>query len=67
VTVKKIFSAILILIFAGTISGCVAESSTGIEIGNKAPDFELIGLDGSVVSLSGLKGKPVFINFWSVN
>ena len=38
---------------------------TGTNIGNLAPDFELQSLDGETVSLSGLRGKPVLINFWA--
>ena len=39
--------------------------TTGTNIGNLAPDFELQSLDGETVSLSGLRGKPVLINFWA--
>ncbi|MDR3113246.1 MAG: TlpA family protein disulfide reductase [Endomicrobium sp.] len=31
----------------------------------KAKDFSLVGLDGNIVSLSDLKGKAVFIDFWA--
>lgn len=34
-------------------------------IGGPAPDFTLPTLDGRSVSLSGLRGKPVVINFWA--
>lgn len=37
----------------------------GINIGNVAPDFQLQTLTGQTVSLSGLRGKPVLINFWA--
>lgn len=30
-----------------------------------APDFSLVGLDGRTYTLSDLRGKPVFINFWA--
>jgi len=33
--------------------------------GAEAPTFELTTLDGDSVSLGGLQGKPVVINFWS--
>jgi peroxiredoxin len=41
------------------------QPSTGTSVGDLAPDFELPDLDGQSVSLSGLRGKPVLINFWS--
>ncbi|MFN8532217.1 MAG: TlpA disulfide reductase family protein [Dehalococcoidia bacterium] len=34
-------------------------------VGGAAPDFNLGQLDGSPLSLSSLKGKPVLINFWA--
>lgn len=37
----------------------------GVNIGNRAIDFELPTLDGQTVSLSGLRGKPVLLNFWA--
>ncbi|WP_206872404.1 TlpA disulfide reductase family protein [Clostridium zeae] len=33
--------------------------------GDKAIDFKLKTLDGKEVSLSDLKGKNIFINFWA--
>jgi thiol-disulfide isomerase/thioredoxin len=36
-----------------------------ITAGGKAPTFSLSGTDGSRVSLAGLAGKPVVINFWA--
>jgi len=40
-----------------------AESS--LIVGQAAPDFDLVALDGSHVRLSELKGQPVIINFWA--
>ncbi len=37
----------------------------GGQIGNLAPRFQLTGLDGRVVSLSDLRGRPVMLNFWA--
>jgi len=34
-------------------------------IGRPAPDFNLADLDGNVVRLADLKGKPVLLNFWA--
>ncbi|MDQ0200027.1 redoxin domain-containing protein [Neobacillus ginsengisoli] len=37
----------------------------GLQIGAKAPDFELKTLTGETVKLSTLKGKKVMLNFWA--
>lgn len=39
-------------------------SEVGTEIGMRAPEFTLPTLDGKQVSLSGLRGKMVMLNFW---
>jgi cytochrome c-type biogenesis protein len=36
-----------------------------VQVGKPAPAFTLKDVDGHPVSLSGLKGKPVLINFWA--
>ncbi|MCW5932911.1 MAG: TlpA family protein disulfide reductase [Fimbriimonadia bacterium] len=36
-----------------------------IEVGVKAPDFEVEMMDGKKVKLSSLRGKPVFLDFWA--
>jgi peroxiredoxin len=35
------------------------------KVGDKAPDFELTLIDGSIVRLSELKGQVVLLNFWA--
>lgn len=37
----------------------------GLEIGDRAPNFELATLEGEIVSLSDYQGGPVMINFWA--
>ena len=37
----------------------------GNQVGNLAPAFQLNNLEGTSVALSGLRGKPVLINFWA--
>ncbi|MFD2045753.1 TlpA family protein disulfide reductase [Ornithinibacillus salinisoli] len=39
--------------------------TSGLEIGQFAPDFELESLNGEKVKLSDLQGKKVMINFWA--
>ena len=41
------------------------ESTIGVNVGDRAPDFTLTDLDGNQVSLSDFRGKVVFINFWA--
>lgn len=41
-----------------------AYSEAALE-GQKAPDFSLKDLKGKTVKLSGLRGKPVLIDFWA--
>lgn len=39
--------------------------SEGLEPGQLAPDFELVGLDGTPVRLSEWRGRPLLVNFWA--
>lgn len=34
------------------------------EVGKPAPEFTLPLLDGGSLTLGGLRGKPVVVNFW---
>jgi peroxiredoxin len=38
----------------------------GTQVGNTAPDFTLVDLDGNTVTLSDLRGQVVMLNFWAV-
>ena len=59
--------ASLVIVSGLVVAGC----SMGFTIaqdtraGKHAPDFQLENLEGEVVSLSDLRGKPVLINFWA--
>lgn len=37
----------------------------GLEIGNRAPAFEVETIDGEKITLADLRGQPVLINFWA--
>lgn len=39
--------------------------TTGLEVGDLAPDFELVTMEGQTVRLSDYRGQRVFINFWA--
>jgi peroxiredoxin len=47
--------------------GCGGATTTCPKIGDKAPDFTFVGLDGKNVSLSEYAGKPVIVNTWNLN
>lgn len=53
------------------LAGCLALFITACgerpvaTVGKPAPDFDTLDLDGKIWSLSKLKGKVVFINFWA--
>ena len=42
----------------------IAQAPVGIGRGNRFPDLALTTPDGRAVTLSQLKGKPVFVHFW---
>ncbi|MED4603771.1 redoxin family protein [Paenibacillus validus] len=52
-------AAVYALVQSGT-----REAGT-IRPGGQAPDFSIIGLDGSAVKLSDYRGKDVLLNFWA--
>jgi thiol-disulfide isomerase/thioredoxin len=39
--------------------------TVGTQVGQKAPDMELEGVDGKTIKLSSLKGHIVLIDFWA--
>ena len=41
------------------------EATVGVNVGESAPSFTLVDLDGNQVSLSNFRGKAVFVNFWA--
>ena len=63
VIMKKIAVLILASCLVLFITGC-GESPVA-SVGKPAPDFDTVDLEGKVWSLSKLKGKVVFVNFWA--
>jgi peroxiredoxin len=45
--------------------GVESSAKVGFNVGEFAPDFELRSLDGRMMRLSNLRGKPVLLNFWT--
>jgi len=65
---KRISIAVLMLILASLllVAGCATESETQeSQIGNPAPEFNLLGLDGDYTSLNSFMGEPVLLYFWA--
>lgn len=56
----------IILAFLLSVSFFLASShfATALEVGEKAPDFELESSKGGKLKLSSLRGKNVLINFY---
>jgi len=57
---KRVAAIVFLLAFLITIVGSVSFSSD-----KAAPDFALTDLSGKPISLSELKGKVIFVNFWA--
>jgi peroxiredoxin len=46
-------------------AGPTAAVTTGLDVGQLAPDFELSKVGGGSLRLSDLRGHPVWVNFWA--
>jgi cytochrome oxidase Cu insertion factor (SCO1/SenC/PrrC family) len=57
---KTILLSLLLVLFLLAIT----RFAMALEVGQKAPDFELESTKGGKLSLSSLKGKNVLINFY---
>ena len=57
--------AVLSLIFATLLKRRMPEIESARMIGEFAPDFNLLTLNGQEVSLEQLRGKPILLNFWA--
>jgi cytochrome oxidase Cu insertion factor (SCO1/SenC/PrrC family) len=61
----KIYSNIfLALLVALSVMFAVPQFAAALQVGDKAPDFELESSKGGKLKLSSLKGKNVLINFY---
>lgn len=56
--------ALLTLALSMSFLLAIAFSTPAVEVGQKAPDFELDSTKGGKLKLSSLKGKNVLINFY---
>ena len=58
---KKFFIS---LVAAASLLLTTSRFTAALEVGNKAPDFELDSTKGDKLKLSSLRGKNVLINFY---
>lgn len=56
---------ILGYILSGHYFGIFGPSTNTPSLGSRAPDFQLINVNGNPIRLSDLRGRPVLINFWA--
>ena len=58
---------ILVFVLVGwSATGCGGNSDAGsIDVGERAPDFSLVALDGSRQNLASHRGMPLVLNFWA--
>lgn len=65
-TIKISQLAVMIALGVGLIVGTPVSAGDGkIKVGAVAPDFSMVLVDGSKVSLADLRGKVVVLNFWA--
>lgn len=56
---------VLIVLVSAVIYSIASKKKVEVlAVGDKAPDFELVDLDGNKHRLSDYKGQGVFLNFW---
>ena len=59
---------LLFFSFLICLGGCKQERTGGpLMAGDEAPDFMARDLEGDVIVLSNLEGKPVIVRFWETN
>ncbi|RAZ79320.1 thiol-disulfide oxidoreductase ResA [Planococcus halotolerans] len=58
------FAAVIIYVLFTNLSD-IKKSGEALSIGDDAPDFQLINLEGETVKLSDYRGQGVLLNFWA--
>lgn len=63
---RFVIRAIVLSLLVGAIIFTIATRNTDkvLAIGDEAPDFELVDLEGNTHRLSDYRGQGVFLNFW---
>ncbi len=62
---KKIISLSALILTSVLYFSFQQDAKVGLNIGDKAPEIKLAGVDGKFIALSSLKGKMVLIDFWA--
>lgn len=63
---KKISALVLVVAGLLFLSGCPGgPPASSVVVGEQAPDFTLVNMEGERVSLSDYRGQVVVINFWA--
>jgi cytochrome c biogenesis protein CcmG/thiol:disulfide interchange protein DsbE len=60
-TVPLLLAVVLVVVVAGG-AGLLTPA---LRVGDRAPDFALVDLDGEPVRLADYVGRPVLLNFWA--
>jgi peroxiredoxin len=55
---------VLLQVLFYLLSGCSGDSSNRLKIGDKAPDFAIVDLEGNKISSDQWRGSPVILRFW---
>lgn len=63
-TLKFFLCSLVVIAMAGC-GGLGDSTPENVVVGNQAPNFALIALDGTTVKSSSLKGNVVVLNFWA--
>lgn len=63
---RLIVRTIILILLAAAIIYAVTNNDKGktLSVGDMAPDFELVDLEGNTHRLSDYRGEGVFLNFW---
>ncbi len=63
---RPFFSLITLCILALSLlaNGCSDSSAKKLKLGDRAPDFSAVGLDGSQIRLADFKGGPIVLRFF---
>ncbi|MFO7765830.1 MAG: TlpA disulfide reductase family protein [Pelovirga sp.] len=63
---SRLFLVVPTLFLLLLLFGCQGESARpSVTVGEAAPDFTLVNMDGEEVSLSDYRGQVVILNFWA--